>query len=284
MRLTAVTLHANDEEFASFALSDPRASNQYIAKAIIGLDAPEIVSKFYGFGTVSRNRFFDISLKEREIVMRIALNPRWTINESYSDLRDEIYRAIASNRTGRIELQFHSGSALVATLIGYITKVEVPHFSRTPELQITVVCDNPLFRGVNPVRLETEHIGTTNPVVIQDGISTAPHGFKFQITFNAVTTSFSIQESATPDWKFEIIPGTIASATGFQINDQLHFSSNHDDKYLYLRRGSTNYNLVDKIQPGAIWPVIFPGQNPFHVVSGAFTWNFLEFYAAYWGV
>lgn len=297
MRVTNITLNANEEEVAEFAFRNPKSTGTYVAKAIVGLDADEIVPKFYGFSLNGKTRFFDRTVKKRDVVMRIALNPRRVINETYSDLREEIYKAIASNRTGEVELHFYSGATLVAYLVGYLTKIEVPHTTKTPEMQITIHCDQPFLRAVNPVRLEANHISAVNPVVIADSLSTAPHGFKFVIRFTAAGDRFTIQDDPAPTWKFDIFPGELKAATegeevdpeaaaisGFQIGDELHFSSDLGEKYLTLVRNNITYPIVDKIQLGSIWPVIFPGANKFHIIGPAFTWVQMEYYAAYWGV
>jgi hypothetical protein len=284
MRITDIALNSNDSEIAVFSFRNPASTGKYVAKAVIGLDTDEIVSKFYNFGLTGKTRFYDISLTKRNIVMRIALNPRSIINETSSDLRDDLYKAISSNRTGEVQLYFYAGSTLISYLSGFVTKVEVPHFSKLSEIQITIHCSNPLMRAVNPVRLETNQISATNPVIVADNLSTAPHGFKFNLTFNMDTTSFTIQDKPTPDWKFVVTPGTIAGQTGFKTGDVLYFSSDYNDKQLYIIRASTTYPVIDKIQLGSVWPVLFPGQNDFHIISNAFTWNQIEYYAAYWGV
>jgi hypothetical protein len=284
MKITNIVLNSNNSEIANFSFRDPTSVNQYIAKTVIGLDADDIVSKFYSFDMNSKKRYYDLSIKDRNVVMRIALNPRRVINETYSDLRDDLYRAISSNRTGEVQLHFYSGATLVAYLSGFITKFEVPHFSKVAEAQITVKCSNPLMRAVNPVRLTANKISVSNPVLIADSLSTAPHGFKFQLTFTENTPKFVIQDEESPTWKFEIIPGTIGGQTGFINGDILDFSSDYNDKYLTLTRGVLSYYLVDKIQLGSIWPVLFPGANKFYILTGNFNWVSIEYYAAYWGV
>src|SRR5215510_8111613 len=138
MRISNITLNANESEICDFGFRDPTTRNQYIAKAIIGLDSDEIVSKFYAFGLDSKNRFYDLAIKEREVVIRIALNPNRVISDTYSDLRDDLYKAISASRTGEVQLYFYSGATLIAELSGFITKFEVPHFSKIAEVQITI--------------------------------------------------------------------------------------------------------------------------------------------------
>jgi hypothetical protein len=282
MRVTSVTLYADPgEEVITFSLSqaDPRA--QYIVRNMVGLDAEELIPKFYGSGLYTKPKFFDFGLKAREIVTRIVLNPRIRIDESYSDIRDELYRAISATRTGLVTMHFNSGATTVSKISGFITKFEVPYFTQLPEVQITIRCDDPMFRAINPVIFDPPDLSVTNPIIIADSLSTAPHGFSMRITFKAAAPSFTIQDVPTnPEWKFKVIP-----SGGFLNGDVLHFSSDYANKYLYMIRGGITTYLIDRVEPQSIWPVIFPGANTFHFVDiASFNWSMLEYYAAYWGV
>lgn len=281
MRVTDVSLYSNNIEAITFSLRAGDPTAQYMVRTIIGLDAEEIVPKFYGVGLQTKPKYYDFGMKPRDIVIRFVLNPRFNLGESYSDVRDELYKVISSSRTGQIAMHFNSGGTTVARVFGFITKFEVPHFSPLPEVQITMRCIDPMFRAINPVRYLTADIKTDNPIMIPDSLSTAPHGFTFQATFKAAAPSFTIQDVQTnPEWKFKITP-----SGGFLINDVLYFSSEYANKYLYIIRSGSTIQLVDKIEPGSIWPVIFPGINNFHFVDlASINWNQIEYYAAYWGV
>jgi hypothetical protein len=282
MRLTSVDLYSpNFSETVTFTLRDVDSSDKYMVRQILGLDTDEIVPKFYGFGLNGNNRFYNLGLKAREIVIRVVLNPHFHINESFTDIRDSLYKAISATRTGKIVLHFKSGATIVAKIEGFITKFEVPYFSEISEVQLTVKCDDPMFRAINPVLYTPQEMKTVNPIMVPDSLSTAPHGFFLQVTFKSACPSFTIQDDPdTPEWKFKIIPDG-----GFLIGDVLYFSSDFSNKYLYLMRGATNIPLIDKIEPSSIWPIIFPGANFFTFVDIAhFDWNSLEYYAAYWGV
>jgi hypothetical protein len=286
MRITNISLYSSNylgeyNEALTFSLRDVEPSAQYMVETIVGLDADEIIPKFYGFGLNGKTRFYDFGLKPKEIAMRIVLNPRFRIDESYSDVRDQLYRAISATRTGIVALHFLSGVTTVARIFGFITKFEVLYFSSSPEVQLTIRCDDPMFRAINPVSYAPSELKTTNPIIIPDSLSTAPHGFSGQVTFKAFSASFTIQEQANnPDWIFKVIP-----SGGFSSGDVLYFSSDYANKYLYMiRAGATTY-LMDKLQPDSIWPLMFPGATMFHFVDIAnFDWNKLEYYAAYWGV
>jgi len=281
MRVTNVGLYSNNVEAITFSLRDANPTAQYMVRTILGLDNEELIPRFYGFGLQTKAKFYDFGMKAREIIIRIVLNPRFKLDESYSDVRDELYRAISSARNGLVTLHFNSGGTTVSRIYGFITKFEVPYFSQLPEVQITIRCDDPMFRAINPVVYDPSELKTTNPIIIADSLSTAPHGFQMQATFKAISPSFTIQDVPTnPDWLFKITP-----SGGFLVGDILNFSSDYSNKYLYITRGGSTIGLVDKIQPDSIWPIIFPGATKFHFVDlAAIDWNKLEYYAAYWGV
>lgn len=287
MRITDISVYSNFVETVSFSLSRSNTTSKFIVRDIVGLDAEEIIPKFYGFGLVSTSplntkpRFYNLGMKPRNVVIRVALNPNFKNDESYSDVRDELYRNISSNRTGLIVLHFYSGATTVGRLLGFITKFEVSHFTQLPEAQLTIRCDDPLFRAINPVTFESDDLTTVNPVIIADSLSTAPHGFTMKVTFTAAPATFTIQDfSSSPEWKFKILP-----ITPFAAGDELYLCSDYSSRYVYMIRSSVTTPLVDRIEPGSIWPVIFPGINEFHFVNiASFNWNYLEYYAAYWGV
>jgi hypothetical protein len=245
------------------------------------LDAEEIIPKYYSLGAKSRSRFYDFGLKAREIVIRVTLNPNFRLGETYSDIRDELYRAISANRTGVTMLHFNSSGTTIARIPGQIIKFEVPHFNQLPEVQLTLRCNDPMFRALNPVTWLPPELSTANPIHIPDSASTAPHGFSFQATVKTASPSFTIQDvPSNPDWKFSVVP-----AGGFLVGDVIYFSSDYSNKYFYMVRGGTTTHLIDVITPQSVWPTIFPGQNDFHFVDLAkINWNKIEYYEAYWGV
>ncbi len=281
MRVTDVSLFSNNIETVSFSLSKSDPDAQFMVRDMVGLDSEELVPRFYGFGAQTKTKFYDFVMKPRLMVIRFVLNPRFNLDESYSDIRDALYKSISSARSGLVWTHFNSGGSTVARIAGFITKFEVPYFTPLPEVQLSIRCDDPMFRAINPVSYKVAELKTTNPIIIPDSLSTAPHGFSFQVTFKAATPSFTIQDQATnPDWLFKVIP-----AGGFLANDILNFDSGYANKQLYLTRGGVVTYLIDKITPDSIWPIVFPGTTTLYFLDIAnFTWNKLEYYAAYWGV
>ncbi len=280
MRVTSVGVVSNETEAIRFDLRNVASKSPYMVRTITGLDAEEIVAKFYGRGLTGQ-RFFNYVLKPRDIVMRIVLNPRFHLDETHSYIRDQLYRTISATRTGLITLEFYSGASLMAQIEGFITKFEVPYFSKTPELQLTVRCNDPMLRSPVLTYFDSTNLSNTNPVIFVDSASTAPHGFRMSLEITSTLTEFTIQDKLIdPEWTFTIVPPTDLLA-----GDILHFSSEFNDRQLWYERGGVITHLMESVDPSSIWPILFPGFNEFYFNDlASFDWVQIEYRATYWGV
>lgn len=282
MKVTSIDVYAsNSNNVLSLTFKDPTSQNSYIATEILGLDADEITSKFYGSSSLSEDRYYELSLKKRDIILKIKLNPNLVSGESFSTLRDAIYKLIASSRTGAIELRFKNGLINVASISGFVTKVESPQFTKSPEIHLTINCNDPMLKGFELIDIDVELLNSTNTVITDDE-STAPHGFQFGVLFSNTIDNFIIKDAITPTWTFEV-DLTGSPLVEFIVGDQLNFSSEYNNRYLHLLRGVNTYQLIDRIVAGSIWPIIFPGDNLF-VCSNFVTWEYIRYYPTYWGV
>jgi hypothetical protein len=218
-------------------------------------------------------------LEKRDIVLRIGLNPNFTTDQTFSDLRDALYKMIAASRTGKIQLQFKKQNVVVAAISGFASKFESPNFEKTQEVQLTIKCDDPMLKAINAIDVD---IASLDPLLthIQDDDSTAPHGFTFQMGFIGSVSTLIISDPFNTSWDFRITP-----VGGFVSGDALYFSSELNDKKLFIIRGALNIPLADVVAPGSIWPIMFPGDNTFAFSNEAnLVWNAISYYPTYWGV
>lgn len=282
MRITHIELLSNDAPVFKAALIRPKNTDKFYTKAVIGLDAQEIVSTFYGFGADGA-RYNSLRLPEREVVFRAVLNPNYALNESYSDLRDRIFKAIASNRTGEVKLSLYSGTTDKAYLNGVITKFEVPYSSKIPEVQLTILCEDPVIWSWGEIELlDDDHISPldSTKVVINDTISTMPHGFTFECTYFYYTggTGFVLEdEGGNSEFRLDY---------PFVNGDFLFFSSVENEKTVKITRSGVDIPIVDAITPTSQWPIIFPGRNEWTWIDeGNWFLNRRATYRpAFWGV
>ncbi len=213
--------------------------------------------------------------------MQIGLNPNFNLNKSYSDLRDELYKLISSSRTSAIQLQFKDGDTIVAVISGFITKFEAPQFTRTPEVELKINCSNSMLKALDQVNVNVINLDPSFTTII-DNESTSPHGVRFGFIFSASIVDFSIQDAIPPSWAFEVNL-TGSPLVQFVAGDELHFSSENNNRYLYLVRGFNIVHLIDRIIPTSVWPIIFPGDNDF-ICSDNVNWDYVIYYPTYWGV
>jgi hypothetical protein len=282
MKLTSIEIHPEgSSEYNNCVLSfrDPQRSNPYNIIAVDGLSADQIVPYYYGVSGNPSLKYYNLMLQNREVIFRIELNPSFEVNETYSDLRDRLFKMISSTRTGLVWLRFKNGNSITAITKGFITKLDASTATNKPEVQITVLCSDPMLQAQNKTIVD---INGFDPgyTILTDDLSTAPHGFRFGMNFTGETNTLTIEDPTNLGWKFEITP-----VGGFIADDILYFSSYAKDKYLYVLRNGDEIHLADSLLFNSVWPIMFPGVNTFSVSpSPIMNWRFIEYYSTYWGI
>lgn len=277
MKLTSIELHPDGsaDDPVIFSFRDPQSLNPYLIKSIGGLDLEQIVPRYYGGD--EQSKLYSLAITKRVVILQMGLNPNFATSESYSDLRDAIYRTIAASRTGLIQLQFKYNDIVVAVLSGSATKVEADLFQNSLEILMTLECKDPMLKSPNPVIFDINELSPA-ATSLEDNRSTAPHGFSFVLGFQAAVSTLSITNE---DLGFTF---TIRPRDSFVAGDHLYFSSDFLNRYLYFTRGSNTHHLADVIDFNSIWPVIFPGINSIQVSSASVIWEEISHYETYWGV
>jgi hypothetical protein len=282
MKLTNVALYSNSKQVADLSFKDHGSENPYEYRSIDGLDADQIVSRYYGKSNVTSAKFNSLSLKPRTLVLKIGLNPEFSSGKTYSDLRDDLYASVASSRTGDVTLKFQNDGETVAVLSGVVVKVNADLSDRDPVVLLTIYCQDALL--TSPERHSMSYQDLVESTTIIDQKSTSPHGFRAQFTFSGSVDSFVIKDALVPEWTFTIDPTVIGTETGFIAGDVLNFSSEVGSKYLYVTRLGADIHLVDALTPGSVWPILFPKTNEFEISPGPWTWTTMDHYYSYWGV
>jgi len=288
MKVTNIEIHPDftpdvipSVAFVDLSFKDPKGSNPYNVIDVTGLDADDIAASMYReFGLA---KIYSLALPKREVAIQIGLNPNFANNQSYSDLRDNLYKIITS-RTGQVQLHFKNGTTTTAGLFGVVSKFDSTHFERTQMVTIIIQCTEPLLK-----QLTRETVSVSGPpgtgtypsqTIITDNKSTAPHGFKMQLHFAAAVPSLSLQDFNYNFYYFTAIP-----VGGFLTNDVLVFSSEVGDKTIYISRGANTIYLADVIQTGSTWPLLYPGDNGFaFTYANLMRWDSFSHIPTYWGI
>lgn len=276
----------------TLSFNDPTAQNPYQMKNLYGLDADEIVAEFAGYSPEDTTNH-NLSLKKREIVMRIQLNPNFAF-QTYAELRDNLYRVISSGRSGLLTLNFKLATTTLASIQGFVTKVETPISTEVPEMQITVNCPDPRLVAPLPTVLDPSSFG--GAFSVSDAVSTAPHGLRMGITWTAVSghqPAVRISDTENnPTWSFTLRLGDLLD-TGvydFVIGDELEINTNYGERGVWMTRGGIRYPIADRVDRNSAWPMIYPGDNDFYIAAGGgetqgiWTWDYFEYDHTFWGI
>jgi hypothetical protein len=138
-----------------------------------------------------------------------------------------------------------------------------------------------MLRGYNPVEIEAAALGTGSHIYVSDSISTAPHGLTISIDYTSASSYFKITDDALdPSWEFRVTP-----TGGFLTGDDLIISSEYGTRNVYIVRSGSTIPVMDRISLDSTWPIIFPGSNEFDVYDKTkFSWSYISYYPAYWGL
>lgn len=284
------TEYASSTKIAELSLTSPDLTQPYILKSAAGLDAGDFTPKFFGTSDNAGLRYYSVTSRTRDIVIRVRLNPQGT-GVTYSSLRDSLYKAISSSYLSKVELRLLALTVEKARITGYVTRFESALFVDKPEVQITITCPDPYFK--DPTTTTFTGLDKVNPV-FADADSTTPHGFTMNLVLAAPfsNTSNQVQRisfSKSPYWYFTIVGFNL-----FNTADTLTLISVENQKDLYITRGTTKISILDKIASGSTWPILFPGSNTFNIAmdqplgtalaSTAWSFGTVSHNKTYWGV
>lgn len=229
------------------------------------------------FGSVDGEAFSGSVVPKREIVMHLALNPDW-VNFSMEDLRRIVYSYFMSKQ--KVRLVFYSDDDFpTVEIYGYTEAVEPVMFSKNGELQVTIICPDPYFTGIDPVGTT----GTTESGVTIDYAGSVPSGVNVRVTARAFP-------SPTINW-LTIRTNSLVPELNLHhdLTPQAYFEMNSvsGNKYAHFV-DVTGSGVITSVLPNITtfgWPILIPGPNDFSVASdvGVADWS-LTFYERFGGL
>lgn len=256
--------------------------SEYVVKGVTGLDAEDITVSYDAMATSGGENSsvvqYPPTLRSRDIVFLLGLNPNYSSGSDFRGLRDKIYRLISPNRSGLLDLKFASEGGVEAYISGYITKVEAPPSTKSPEIQVTIHCPDALFKAPEEIRLINPGqwvSGVGQVINIEDYVSTAPHGLRMLIEFTLGEPNLTLKDQAET-WSFVATP-----PGGFDMLGVVSLSSEKDNRYLKILYPSKS--IAGAISPGSTWPMVFPGTTNIQVLGAAWVTDIYH-RPSFWGL
>jgi hypothetical protein len=278
---------ADNDIVLSLLDNDPLAN--YRIKNVTGLEPQEVGGSYL-------HRYVDTNfgaLLPREISILLELNPINSEGKHVSDIRNDLYRLINGPNHSELSVCLWYQGFELANISGAVTRIETNPFSKDSEAIITLTCEDQIFRAPlaeNVWDITTRHVGPpagvivdvdgVDSIIVNDTKSTAPHGLYIDIEWTGYTPGEFEMTSTYSD-------GTV---TSFLVNQTLNAG-----EHLII---NTNYGAIsvdhvvlgvstqvaDTIEPGSVWPAIYPLNNQFGFPLRYFWIDTFTHIPAYWGV
>lgn len=245
-----------------------RPTNTYILKAVDGLGPPE-VGVFLSNGLYQGRR-----PQDKQLIVRVGLNPNHAVGQTVSSIRNTLYGLLTPGPSDAIVVKLMNGPNVVATVTGYVSKLEIVPFSKDPEVQITIECDSPYLKDENPTVIVPE---TKSSFTINNGGSVTT-GFYFDLTFNADAASFVLRSEAPATGpKMQI-------TYAFLAGDTLMVDTRKNQKTVQVKRGSTTTRIIKALSSDSVWFQLHPGENDFWATPDTFDWVQTIHHRLHWGI
>ena len=210
--------------------------------------------------------FNSSKLNMRNIVIYVKINGNAEAN------RLNLYNFARTKEWCRF--YYENGSRNVS-IDGYVESVAVSPFSMREIMQISILCPEPYFKGVDEILSDSSNVSpmftfpfsidADDPVVISELLSSegivisntsdATTGAIIYLVFNSSASSVEIKNTTTGD-DFKLV-------YSFQSGDIVEVNTNDGEKSIKLVRSGVVSNLMSAFQRGGTFPKLYSGVNIF---------------------
>jgi Phage tail protein len=280
--LTEVKAYSSWQSAPTLPLSDQDTAETDLIQVtnIDGLDPVTASVNTSPLGSVDGTSYVGSSVPSRNIVMTLHPNPDWD-TWTYENLRKLLYSYFMPKR--RVKLVFLSDDRVPVQIEGYVESVQANLFSKSPEVQVSIICPDPYFTSVDPIVVTGLTVRKGGAVQTVEYNGTIETGFNVEVTYGsgAPPTVIGIQ-IGDPLISFFNVTATVSATSVFEMN------SVQMQKYVQnvdLTTGVISSLLSKVVQEGSAWPTLQPGENEFSVITdvGVQDWT-LTYFERYGGL
>lgn len=257
--------------YTDLQINPTAGANGYMLKAVDGFDPSDTLNFVEGFDPTTGEPISDNKPQDKVLVMKVGFVPG--PSGSVSSLRDGLYMLVSRALTVQLRL----GETVVAQIRGRMSKIEAAHSTNSPEVVMTVECEDGLFESPTQIVVPMGSVSKSTPTF--DYVEgTAPTGFEMILTLTSGLSSFALTGTiGGRNWKFGV-------TTTFLTGDQLILQTDRKKRRFTIIRSSVGYDYSALVDAGTVWPKLHRGRNIFATSSSAFNWNSVKYYPKFWGV
>lgn len=239
-------------------------NKNYVVSSVEGLNPPKAKINFSDVVGMNGSLFNSSKTEMRNIVMTFL--PQLPVEEN----RLALYKYAQTGQWCKI---YYSNGSLEVQIEGYVETVEGSLFKRPQSVQISILCPQPYFEGLNeivndissllanfefPFTIEAE--GIEFSYINHDMLSTV-------VNYGDVETGLSIYITARGEVVNPVIYDTHGGKFAIDIvlseGEQIVIDTKSGERSVKLISGVGEENIINKVQANPSWFTLYPGENIF---------------------
>lgn len=255
--LTRIEAVSNQGALLNLPLED--LDNGYLLEKAGGIDPVKATITSSSFAQLDGTQYESSRREDRNITLKITLEPDYTAGETVRSLRRRLYSFFMPKAA--VDLRFYSTDMDPVWISGRVESCEADPFDPESVVDISIICNNPDFYDPTVEAMTgMSTAGTTRTLISYDGdIET---GLIFTFRPDRAVTSFSVYLDA-PDGSQSQLD---FNAT-LQAGDVVTISTVPGSKYARLLRAGVTSSLLYGVTPQSTWLELKPGDNYLRVYA-----------------
>lgn len=253
------------------------AETGYIVEDIDGLDPVKSTLVSSSFANQAGATYQSSKREVRNILLKLAFEPVWSINQTVRDLRKQLYRIFETE--SELNLRFYLSDGPSVEIGARKEDITAPLFVADPKATISLLCFEPDFIVPTPVVLSGNTVSTTTETnVTYDGdIET---GIKFTLNVNRSVSEVTIYHRG-PDG----VVRSLEFAAALVAGDVLTISTVRGSKGATLLRTGVTSSVLFAVSAQSNWIALDTGLNTIRVYAeGAGIPYTIEYITRYGGL
>lgn len=265
------------EDLQGHTLSLPLqpATPGYLIKEIEGLDPVKANVVSSEFAQLDGSQYQSSRRENRNIILRIGLEPYFAGGSTVSDLRSALYSYFMPKNW--VNLKFFIDGTLAYTIQGTVESCESSLFSKDPEVTVSIICFDPNFLAPSSTTVNGTTVSTSAEQTITIP-STVEVGYLLTMNVNRSITGFSIY-NRRPDGSIAQLDLALSLLSG----DVVKISTEPKSKYATLTRSGVTSSILYAVSASSKWGPLWPGDNFFRVLLSGTTIPFTILYTDKYG-
>ena len=227
-------------------------SNDYYIKNIDGLQPVDAVLAMSNFADYDGSVYHGARLAQRNIVITLGYSPNYVSGKDIGALRKQAYLWFKPKMLSG--LFFNDSDRERVYVYAYVEKITPTMFSKDPEIQISLICEDPYFS--RPTALNFN--GIQSAPLDLSSYGDAPTGFAMTLTPGANFSSFSVRNE---------INDALLFSYPFATGDTIRLGFNPGSKYATVTRAGVTTPILDRISSGSMQMFIDNRVNNFRVLT-----------------